>query len=129
MANVLSTQILVDGERNVVVKITGVLDTSNVSATTVVDPASFTPLPTNFRVDRVDYSVDNPLAVRLVWDATADVDILTLFQSGNMKFAKIGGLRNNAGAGVTGKIQLLTQGYTAGTLTFSVVLTLIKMYA
>jgi hypothetical protein len=52
-----------------------------------------------------------------------------LFQSGNMKFAKIGGLRNNAGAGVTGKIQLLTQGYTAGTLNFSVVLTLIKMYA
>ena len=57
MANVVSTQILEDGERNAVVKITGVLDTSNVSATTIVDPANYSPVPTQFRIDQIDYSL------------------------------------------------------------------------
>jgi hypothetical protein len=127
MANILSTQILVDGERNAVVKITGILDTSNVSTTTVVDPASFTPVPTTFRVDAVEYSVGTPLAVRLVWDASTDVDMLALTNAGRMKFTKFGGLQNNSGAGVTGKIQLLTNGYSSGTVTFSIVLKLVKI--
>ena len=57
MANVVNTQVLLDGKRNTVIKITGVLDTSNVSSTTIVDPANFTPVPTGFRIDHIDYSI------------------------------------------------------------------------
>jgi len=131
MANVVSTQILVDGARNAVVKITGVLDTSNVSSTVVVDPASFNPKPTAFRIDHLDYSISDPLEVRLQWDATTPIDILPIAGRGRMSFWNFGGLQDNGGAGVTGKINLLTSGYntTIGTtpLVFSVVLEMVKI--
>ena len=127
MANQLLTQTLVDGARNAVVKITGVLDTSDVSTTVVVDPANFIPTPTTFRIDHIDYSISDPLEVRLLWDATTDVDILPLAGRGRMSFWNFGGLQNNAGAGNTGKINLETNGYTSGTLVFSVVLELVKI--
>ena len=128
MANQLNTQTLVDGARNAVVKITGVLDTSDVSTTTVVDPANFIPTPTGtaFRIDHIDYSIATPLEVRLLWDGTGDVDILPLSGRGRMSFWNFGGLQNNATA-PTGKIQILTNGYTSGTLVFSVVLELVKI--
>lgn len=126
MANDVKTQILVDGARNAVIKVTGVLDTGNVAATTIVDIANFTPKPTGFRIDHIDYSVSDPLEVRLLWDATADVDILPIAGRGRMSFWNFGGLQNNAGAGKTGNIQLSTDGYTSGTLVFSVVLEMVK---
>ena len=127
MANVVSTQVLQDGERNTTVKITGVLDTSNVSSTVVIDPATFSPVPTQFRIDHLDYSISDPLEVRLLWDATTPVDILPIAGRGRMSFWSFGGLQNNAGTGKTGKILLETTGYTTGsTLVFSVVLELVK---
>jgi hypothetical protein len=132
MANVVNTQTLVDGARNAVVKITGVLDTSNVSSTVVVDPASFSPKPTAFRIDHLDYSISDPLEVRLQWDASSPIDILPIAGRGRMSFWNFGGLQDNGGAGVTGKINLLTSGYNTtslGTtpLVFSVVLEMVKI--
>ena len=126
MANVVSTQVLQDGARNTTVKITGVLDTSNVSSTVIVDPANFFPTPTQFRIDHLDYSISDPLEVRLLWDATTPVDILPIAGRGKMSFWSFGGLQNNGGAGATGKILLETTGYTSGILVFSVVLELVK---
>lgn len=127
MANQVNTQILVDGARNAVVKITGVLDTSNVSSTVIIDPASFSPKPTAFRIDHLDYSISDPLEVRLQWDATTPIDILPIAGRGRMSFWNFGGLQDNGGAGVTGKINLLTTGYTSGTLVFSVVVEMVKL--
>ena len=126
MANVISTQILEDGERNATVKITGVLDASNASVTTIVDPASYSPVPTQFRIDQIDYAMSGALQIRLFWDATADVDILPIAGRGTMNFKSFGGLLNNAGSGKTGKIQLSTNGWTSGTEVFSIVLRLVK---
>jgi hypothetical protein len=39
MANSVQIQTLVDSERNLVVKLVGLLDTSNVSLATLIDPA------------------------------------------------------------------------------------------
>ena len=127
MSNQINTQILVDGASNAVVKITGVLDTSDVSATDVVDPASFSPVPTGFRIDHIDYAIADDLEVRLLWDGTSDVDILPISGRGRMSFWNFGGLQNNA-TNKTGKIQLMTNGYSVGvTQTFSVVLELVKL--
>ena len=127
MANAVNTQVLVDGPRNSVIKITGVLDTSDVAAVKVIDLSTMSPVPTGVRIDHIDYSIVNNLEVRLLWDATTPVDILPLAGRGRMSFWNFGGLQNNAGAGKTGNILIETNGYTTGTtMVFSIVLEMVK---
>jgi len=204
MANVVNTQIIMDGNRNAVVKVTGVLDTSNVAASgtlgtassgattsgskvitftagglapvvgqgvtgtgipagayiatitsttqvvlnvaatatgsgltfslvagsiIIVDPVNYALIPTGFRIDHLDYSISDPLEVRLFWDGSTQVDIIPIAGRGKMSFWNFGGLQNNAPS-PTGRIALSTAGYntTIGTtpLVFSVVLELVK---
>ena len=127
MANAVNTQVLVDGPRNSVIKITGVLDTSDVAAVKVIDLTTMVPQPTAVRIDHIDYSIVNNLEVRLLWDATTPVDILPLAGRGRMSFWNFGGLQNNAGTGKTGNILIETNGYTTGTtMVFSIVLEMVK---
>ena len=125
MSNVVATQILVDGARNAVVKVTGVLDTSDVSMVAVVTPSDFTPTPTAFRIDRVTYSVEQGLAVRLWWDASTDLLIHSFTQSETGCWEGFGGLINNAGTGVTGDINLTTTGHTSGD-NYTIILEMVK---
>ena len=133
MANVTSIQTLVDGPRNVVIKYDGILDTSDVSSTTLIDPASLSAidvnntLPTKVRIDRVFFDVEDGLAVYLYWDATTPVRIAELAGRGKMNACKYGGLTNNAGAGKTGKVLVATQGWSSGTtLSFTLILECVK---
>jgi len=126
MANSLVTQIITDGPRNATVKVTGVLDTSDLSVTTIVNPASFVPIPPQFRIYHLDYSISDQLELQLQWHATANVVILPLAGRGRMSFVDFGGLTNNAGAGKTGSIDLLTTGWASGIQIFSLVLELVK---
>jgi len=127
MANSLTSQILVDGARNAVVKVVGIVDTSDISASDIVAPASFTPTPTKFRIDKIQFAVEEGITVRLWWDANTDVYITTLNDTGEISAKEFGGLINNAGSGVTGKIQLSTEGYASGTQAFSFTLEMAKM--
>ena len=130
MANALTSQILVDGARNAGVKGVGVLDTSNVSIVDIIDPASFTPTPTGFRIDRISYQVEGGTTVELWWDANTDVRIITLTGAGGDDFCVkgIGGLVSNAGAGVTGKIQLSTEGWASSAVDhFTLTIEMVKM--
>ena len=127
MANSLIIQNLIDGPRNVVVKVTGVLDTSDQANTPIVVPASFAPVPSTFLIQYLDYSISDQLEVQLLWDATADVVIMPLAGRGRMGFCEFGGLKNNAGAGVTGAINLQTTGWTSGIQIFTVILEMIKV--
>lgn len=129
MANVVTSQILQDGPRNLVVKLTGVLDTSDVTATALVTLANLSAVdiagstPTRLIVDRITYDVDPTLAVYLAWDATTDVTFATLSATGEMDFTSFGGLYNTEASGVTGNIMYSTQGWAAATiLSFTVVL-------
>jgi hypothetical protein len=133
MANVTSIQTLVDGPRNVVVKYDGILDTSDVSLTTLLDPALLSPidinnqLATKLRIDKIFFDVEDGLALYLYWDATTDVRIVELAGRGRMDSIKYGGLTNNAGAGNTGKILVATQGWSAGTtLSFTIIVECVK---
>lgn len=126
MANVLTTQIILDGPRNAIVKLTGVLDTSDESLTIKVDPASFSPIPTQFRIDHIDYSISDQLEIQLFWDASSPLIILPLAGRGRLAFWNFGGLQNNASTGKTGKISLKTTGWASGTQIYSVTLELVK---
>jgi hypothetical protein len=127
MANSLQTQIITDGPRNCTVKITGVLDTSDVSLTNVISTGNFSFAPKGFRVAHIDFSMTDQLELQLLWQATQDVPILPLAGRGRMSFVDFGGLINNAGAGATGGIDIKTTGWSSGTQVFSLVLELIKV--
>lgn len=131
MANAFSTQILVDGPRNAIVKVTGILDTNNLALTTAIDVATLTEGGTQLKpsavcIHHVDYSITDQLEVQLLWDATTDVVIMPLAGRGRMSFKDFGGLQNNAGSGKTGNILIQTTGWTSGIQVFTVVLEMVK---
>ena len=127
MANTVTTQTLLDGPRNLVILLTAVLDTSNEARTIKVDVSSYDPVPTKVRVDKIQYSIAGALQVLLDWDATTDVTFAVLSGQGEIEACKFGGLQNNAGAGVTGDIYLTTLGYSAGTVSYTVLLEMTKV--
>lgn len=126
MANTITTQIITDGPRNATVKITGTLDTSDLALTSIINPTSFAPIPDGFRIYHLDYSISDQLELQLQWNGTPNSPILPLAGRGRMSFIDFGGLVNNAAA-KTGKIDLLTTGWTSGTQVFSLVLELVKV--
>lgn len=134
MANAFTTQILVDGPRNAIVKLTGILDTSNLSSTTAIDLSTLAPIvpgtnvtkPTAVSIHHIDYSISDQLEVQLAWDATTPVVIMPLAGRGRLQFKDFGGLQNNAGAGKTGNIMILTTGWASGIQVFSIVLEMVK---
>lgn len=125
MANVTSTQIILDGPRNVVVKATGVLDTSDVTNIVIVNAAALLLVPPKLKIMKINYSVSDGMNVQLNWDATTDVPILTLSGQDHIEFDKFGGLVNNSGAGRTGNILLSTIGWS-GVKSYSLTLELRK---
>ena len=138
MANSVQIQTLVDSERNLVVKLVGLLDTSNVSLATLIDPALVAAVnasglnsqqPTKVAIKKVTYDVEDGLAVNLYWDATADVPIWRFVGRGFVMGEHIGFLQNNAGAGVTGKVLYDTNGYSSGSLSFSLLIECIKQWS
>ena len=134
MANEVTVQIIQDGPRNVVLKGSGVLDTSDLLQGVLVDPALLAGIDNTgtlkaakLRLLRVIFNVESGLAVNMWWDATTPVRIEDLTGQGHKEFAAFGGLPNNAGAGVTGKILYATQGFAVGSiLSYTFTLELVK---
>jgi hypothetical protein len=116
MAFALATQILNDGPRNTVAKVTGdMAPASYPTGVVILDPSlltgmnpgmSGTSTATLLRLDHVDYSIGDGTIVQLIWDATTPVVIAELYGRGKLESKMFGGYQNNAGAGVTGKILL-----------------------
>ena len=138
MANSVQIQTLVDSERNLVVKLVGLLDTSNVSLATLIDPALVAAVnasglnsqqPTKVAIKKVTYDVEDGLAVNLYWDATADVPIWRFVGRGFVMGEQVGFLQNNAGTGVNGKVLYDTDGYSSGSLSFSLLIECIKQWS
>lgn len=131
MANTFTTQILEEGPRNVVMKLVGTLDTSDQASTLAIDVSELDqdgigPIPTAVRIDHIDYSISDQIRVELLWDATTDVIALALAGREDMSFKSFGGLTNNAGAGKTGDINILTTGYASGTQMYTIILHMVK---
>jgi hypothetical protein len=112
MADAVSSQTIIDGARNVVMKFTNTSDGTGESAVTKVDVSALQSAPAKVRIDRIHYSVAG-MVVRLLWDADTDVTIVDLQGDGCLDATCFGGLPNNGGAGVTGDIKLTTVGHSA----------------
>jgi hypothetical protein len=126
MANVLTTQIIVDGPRNLVVKVTGTLDSSDVPLTTIVTPSATFGAPPLVQLMYIDYAITDPIEIQLQWQGTPNQPLLPLAGRGRMGFVDFGGIPDNA-ITPTGNIQMLTTGYTAPTQVFTLVLEMTKI--
>ena len=138
MANVTSIQILEDGDRNVVAKLVGILDTSDVSLTTLLDPATLESVNTTglnsqkataLAIKKVTFDIEDGLAVNFYWDATTDVPIWRFTGRAMANAEFVGYLQNNAGAGKTGKILYDTDGFSSGPVSFSLLIECIKQWS
>lgn len=125
MADAVSSQTIVDGGRNVVMKFTNLSDGTGEAAVVKVDVSALNDAPTKVAIKRIIYNVTG-MVVSLLWDATTDVKIVDLGgDSGTMDFEAFGGVWNNSGTGITGDILLTTTGHTAGD-SYTIVLEMVK---
>jgi len=121
MADAVTSQTLVDGERNTVMKFTNVSDGTGEAAVLKVDVSALSGAPTSVKITRIDYDISG-MAVNVLWDATTDVSAIVLSSGQNtLDLCGMGGLINNAGAGVTGDILFTTIGASAND-TYSIIL-------
>jgi len=126
MADAVTSQTLVDGAKNVVMKFTNISDGTGEAAVLKVDVSTLSGAPSRVRIKRIIYCTAG-MGVDVLWDATTDVLVwhLSTDNSDTLDFTEIGGLQNNAGAGITGDIMFTTVGHTAADR-YSILLEMIK---
>ena len=134
MADAVTSQTIIDGERNCVMKFTNVSDGTGESAVAKVDVSALASNSAGIacsevRVMRVSHAIVG-MSVQLFLDATSNVLLMELAESsnGHMDFRDFGGLPNNAGSGKTGDILLTTKGHSSGD-TYSITLEMVKVYS
>lgn len=138
MADAVTSQTIVDGDRYAVIKLTNVSDGTGESAVTKVDVSSLASLGSNTADQKACTGVSIEkiwwqcigMKVKILWDATSDAFCIELGenQSGSHDYSSFGGLTNNAGAGKTGDIKFTTVGHTSAD-TYTIILYLRKEYA
>lgn len=115
MANTVETETLVDGSRNLVVRIHLESDgvSGELSDLVLIDASTYTPAFTNSKIMKIQSNLIG-FTAELAWDATANVHAWSLPDyEQDQDFSYVGGLPNKAGAGKTGDLLISTAGFTA----------------
>ena len=138
MADAVTSQTLVDGGKTAIIKLTNISDGTGESAVKKVDVSALTSNSngdacTRVSITQVWYDIGG-LRVSLDFDASSNVVGLVLGGSaaagttmGYMDFRSFNGIKNNAGSGITGDIDLTTHGHTAHDH-YTIILELSKSY-
>jgi len=132
MADTVATQILFQGDKQVVMKFTNASDGTGETAVKKVDVAtlaSFRGQPcTSVLIERI-YATTHGMEVRLFWEASSNVTILSVPQQvmQTMSFDDFGGLTNNASTGKTGNILFSTIDASSGDF-YTIILVMRKQY-
>ena len=134
MADAVTSQTIIDGERNCVMKFTNVSDGTGESAVVKVDVSALTANSegtscSEVRVMRISHAIVG-MSVQLFLNASTNVLLVELAESsnGHMDFKDFGGLPNNAGSGKNGDILFTTKGHSSGD-TYSITLEMVKVYS
>jgi len=134
MADAVTSQTIIDGERNCVMKFTNVSDGTGESAVAKVDVSALASNAagvacSEVRVLRISHAIVG-MSVQLFLNATSNVLLVELAESsnGHMDFKDFGGLPNNAGSGKNGDILFTTKGHSSGD-TYSITLEMTKVYS
>jgi hypothetical protein len=134
MADAVTSQTLLDGERLAIMKFTNISDGTGETAVTKVTVANLTASNSGKACTGVTISkvtaICHGMEVRMYWDATTDVPFFLSNVNSNYTndFSSFGGITNNSGTGKNGNIVFSTSDASAGD-TYVVVLEMIKLYA
>ena len=133
MADAVATQIIIDGDRNVVQKFTNVSDGTGESAVVKVDVSglaanSHGTACTGVVIEEIWWQCIG-MKVQILWNATTNLFCIELGenQSGNHDYKTFGGLTNNAGSGVNGDVLFTTVGHTSAD-TYTIIMKMKKEY-
>jgi hypothetical protein len=134
MADAVTSQTILDGERLFIAKFTNFSDGTGETGVIKIDvstlnPNSFGLACNGVKLNKI-YGTTHGMEVQILWDATTDVFAWQIPQNTNylMDFSSFGGIPNNAGAGKTGDVLFTTRDATAGDM-YSIVLECLKTYA
>lgn len=133
MADAVTSQTLVDGDKRLVMAFTNVSDGTGESAVTKVDVSTLGTHPitgtacSRVTIQRVCYSVAG-MSVSILEDATSDVTLLVLQGDGCIDLRDLGGIPMTGASGITGDIKFTTTGHTAAD-TYTIILEMTKHYA
>ena len=133
MADAVTSQTIVDGDKHTVMKFTNVSDGTGESAVTKVDVSALATSAdgltcTGVSIEEIWWQCTG-MKVSVLFDASTDVLAIQLGenQSGHHDYTKFGGINNNAGSGVTGDINFTTVNHSSGD-TYTIILYLRKNY-
>lgn len=133
MADAVTSQTLIDGDRNVVQKFTNISDGSGESAVVKVDVSALAANAhgtacTGVVIEEMWWQCIG-MKVQIFWNASSNVFCIELGenQSGNHDYKSFGGLTNNAGSGVNGDVLFTTIGHTSAD-TYTIIMKMRKEY-
>lgn len=116
MAGTVTNQTLLEGSKHLVVKST-IAGDADLSAALLIDISTFTGGKTasTCKLLKMEATLSG-FSAKVYWDATTDVLIAGIpdAQSVVFDYTPVGGLKNNAGTGITGDIVITTTGLVAG---------------
>jgi hypothetical protein len=134
MADAVTSQTILDGERLFIAKFTNISDGTGETGVVKIDvstlnPNSFGLACNGVKLNKI-YGTTHGMEVRILWDATTDQFAWQLPQNTNylMDFSSFGGIPNNAGAGSTGDVLFSTADASSGDM-YTIVLECLKTYA
>lgn len=135
MADTVTSTTILDGDKDFIVQLTNVSDSTGESAVTKVDVSGLTARKsdgaacTGVKLTKVFYSILGFTKIGLLWDASTDTLCMELNPSadGILDFSDFGGLQNTSGSGKTGDINLTTTGASSGD-SYMITLHCIKSY-
>ena len=123
MADAVTSQTLADGDKIAVVKFTNLSDGNGEASVKKVDVSALAAnsagaTPALASIEQIWYDIGG-MRVALEWNATTNVVAAVVGGSaaagnvsGHMDFRSFGGIKNNAGSGIDGDIDLTTSGHT-----------------
>jgi hypothetical protein len=134
MADNVTSQTILDGERLFIAKYTNISDGTGETAVVKVDVSTLNPSASGnacngVKINKI-WMAAHGMEVRILWDA--DVNLLAWQATSNgpylMDFSSFGGISNNSGTGRNGDIAFSTHDASAGD-SYTIILECIKTYA
>lgn len=134
MADAVTSQTILDGERLFIGKFTNISDGTGESAVLKIDVSTLTPNAAGLACNGVKinkiWAQTQGMSVDILWDADTDLICETIPENQFylMDYSSFGGFPNNAGTGNTGDVRFSTVGAAAGDR-YTITLECIKTYA
>jgi hypothetical protein len=134
MADAVTSQIILDGERLFIGKFTNISDSGGETGVVKIDVSALNPSASGnacngVKINKI-WAQTYGMGVDILWDATTDLICETIPENQFylMDYSSFGGLPNNAGTGKTGDVLFSTVGAAAGDR-YTIIIEAIKTYA